>query len=329
MIVKNLKNNSENFPSNEEIINKYIRRYRHSDQSIATRKSALNYFFEKESKMKSKIKSKIKYFGYKGHIFEINKSDLIDYFDFLNQLETISLNTKKLKWTILKSFLDYCMDYYEDDYDFIIKVPNRLVKWKPMHKEPKSNSDVFLTIDEIKKILDWLKENNFTYYIIVRIFVESGPRKGELINMDYDKVFLENRYFDTKGKRGRKAYFFSKELRDLLETFIEERKLIKVNTKSLFISNHLRRFANRTFNEYFKRFMKEIGINKKITCQVFRRSLNALRFDMGCTDDTILKILLNHAVPGVNFNNYVKKSIDYKKFINYYDTWYPFKNIQF
>ncbi|HEC40051.1 hypothetical protein LCGC14_1175010 [marine sediment metagenome] len=319
MTVKNQKDKSENFPSNDQIIEKYLKRYKHSKQSIATRKSALNYFFGT---------SKEEYFNYKGFVFEISKKDLLDYFDYLNQLETISLSTKRIKWTLLKSFLDYCGDYYEDDYDFIIKFPNRLVKWKPTHKEPKSNSDVFLTIDEIQKILNWLKENNFTYYIIVRIFIESGPRKGELINIDYDKVFLKNRYFDTKGKRGRKAYYCSKELRDLLESFIEERKLLKADTKSLFLSSHLKRFSNRAFNDYLKKIMPKIGITKNVTCQVFRRSLNALRFEMGCTD-TILRTLLNQAVAGVNFNNYMRKSLDYEKFLNYYDTWYPFKNIQF
>ena len=319
MIVKDLKENNQNFPSNDEIIKKYLNRYQHSKQSIATRKSALNYFFGT---------SEEEYFSYSGHIFEISKSDLLDYFDYLNQLETISLTTKRLKWTILKSFIDYCIDYYEDDYNFIIKFPNKRVQWKPFHKEPNSNTDVFLTIDEIKDILNWLKINSYTYYIIVRIFVDSGLRKGELINIDYDKVFLKNRYVDTKGKKGRKAYFFSTGLRDLLENFIKERKLIKASTKSLFLSAHLKRFSNRSFNAYFKNIMPKIGITKNVTCQVFRRSLNALRFEMGCTDDTTLKILLNHAVTGVNFNNYVRKSLDYEKFLNYYDTWYPFKNIQ-
>ena len=284
--------------------------------------------FQKISK-RSKIKSKKKkYFGYSDHIFEINKSDLIDYFDFLNQLKDISLSSKKFKWTILKSFLDFCMDYYYEKYDFVIKFPNRLVKWKPTHKEPKSNADVFLTLEEIKQILEYLKPRNYTYYLIFRLFVESGPRKGELINIDYDKVDLEKRYFDTTGKRGRKAYYFSKDLKDKLSDFIEERKLLNTSTKALFISTHLKRFSNRTFNEFLKDIIDKIGIKKNITCQVFRRSLNALRFEMGCIDDTILSILLNQAVSGVNFNNYVKKSLDYKKFQNYYDTWYPFKNIQ-
>ena len=316
MISDTLNKNKQDLPSNDEIIRKYLNRYNHSEQSVATRKSALNYFFKK------------KYFNYKKHVFEISKKELLDYFDYLNQLNSIGLTTKQLKWTLLKSFLDYCVDYYEDDFDFIIKFPNRLVKWKATHKEPDSNADVFLTVEAIKKILDKIRGYNYTYYLIFRLFAESGPRKGELINMDYDKINLEKRYFVTIGKRGRKAYYFSKDLRSKLEDFVIERKLIKVDSKALFLSTHFKRFSNRPFNKYLKKITPQVGIKENVTCQVFRRSLNALRFQMGCTDDVILRILLNHSVKGVNFNNYVKKSIDYEKHLSYYDEWYPFKNIK-
>jgi len=61
---------------------------------------------------------------------------------------------------------------------------------------------------------------------------------------------------------------------------------------------------------------------------VFRRSLNLLRFEMGCPEE-IRRVLLNHSVLGVNFNNYVKKGLDYNKFLTFFDSWNPFKNIKF
>ena len=56
MIVEKGKEKKEAFPSTEEILQKYLNRYKHSEQSVAARKSALNYFFQKESKIKSKKK---------------------------------------------------------------------------------------------------------------------------------------------------------------------------------------------------------------------------------------------------------------------------------
>lgn len=303
------------WPNNNEIIEKYLYTFRNSKQSQNTRKSCLNYFFNEV------------YFGFKGHVFEIGKRNLLEYKDYLNHLKTISLSTKKTKWTILRSFLSYCEDYYEEEYDIYFKFPKEK-KWNLTHKEPESNTDVFLTIEEVKQILDYLKRTNFKYYLIFRLFSESGLRKGGVINLDYNKVFLDKRYVDTKEKNGRNAYYITEGLRDYLKIYLKERKLIEIETKALFLSPHLNRFSNRAFNHFLKKVLDKIKITKTITCQAFRRSLNLLRFEMGCPEE-IRRILLNHSIPGVNFNNYVKKGLDYKKFLNYFDTWYPFQNIQF
>ena len=242
-----------------------------------------------------------------------------------------------MKWTILKSFLTHVEDFYEEDFDVSFNLPKKK-KWNPIHKEADSNADIFLTLQEIVLLLNYLKKTNFKYYLIFRLFAESGPRKGGVINLDYDNVFLDKRYIKTKEKTGRVVYYITEELRDYFKIYLEERKLIRTETKALFLSTRLKQFSHRAFNEFLsgsgnnykkKGLLNKVGITKDITCQVFRRSLNALRFEMGCRDP-ILSILLCQSVPGVNFNNYVKKSLDYDKFIGYFDHWNPFKhaNIQ-
>ncbi|MHA1336669.1 MAG: tyrosine-type recombinase/integrase [Promethearchaeota archaeon] len=310
-MITNSIEDKKDWPSNKEIIKEYLNTFRNSEQSQATRRSCLNYFFDK------------KYFGYQGRIFDIGKQTLIKYRDYLNHLENLSLSTKKLKWTILKSFLTFVEDYYEEEFGVYFKFPKEK-KWNAIHKEPDSNSDVFLTIKEISKLLNYLKRTNFKYYLIFRLFAESGLRKGGLINLDYDNVFLDKRYLITTEKNGRNVYYFSEELRDYLKIYLEERKLIKVETKALFLSTHLKRFSRRVFNAFLKEITRKLKINKNVTCHVFRRSLNALRFEMGCRDP-ILSILLCQSVPGVNFNNYVKKSLDYERFLGYFDQWNPYK----
>lgn len=304
------KKEKTQWPDNNKVVQKYLNTFRNSKQSQNTRKSCLNYFFNE------------KYFGFKDHVFEIGKRNLMEYRDYLNHLETISLSTKKTKWTILRSFLSFCEDYYDEEYDVFFKFPKEK-KWGNIHKEPNSNTDVFLTIEEIKQILDYLKRTNFKYYLIFRLFSESGLRKGGIINLDYNKVFLDKRFVDTKEKNGRNAYYITEGLRDYLKIYLEERKLIETETKALFLSTQLKRFSNRAFNHFLEKIREKIGMDKTVTCQVFRRSLNLLRFEMGC-DDRIMRILLNHKVKGVNFNNYVRKGLDYSKFLNYYDVWNPF-----
>lgn len=302
-----------NIPENQEIIDTYLNHYRHSKQSVKTRKSCLNFFFEP------------KYFGYSGHIFEISTDTLINYHDYLKHLETLSLGTKKTKWTLIISFLNFCMEYYRK-YNFIVVIPVHSINWNGIiHKNPNTNKDIVMDIEEIDIILNYLKLRNFKYYLIFRTFSESGIRKGELINIDYDGVNLEKRYIETNGKTGKKIYYLSKELTDLLGIYIRERKLKNVKTKALFLSTHSKRYSNRVFNEYLRKVLNSMNIKKEITCHTFRRSLNTFRKLMGCPSED-RKILLNHKVKDVNLESYVK--LNYIQFIELYDKWYPYNKIQ-
>ena len=208
-----------NVPTNQEIIETCLNHYRHSKQSVKTRKSSLNYFFKPE------------YFGYKGNVFDIDTDILIDYFDYLKHLETISLGTKKTKWTLLKSFLNFTMEYYRK-YKFVVVIPKHSINWNGIvHKKSKTNKNVVMSIEEIDSILNYLKLRNFKYYLIFRIFTETGMRKGGLIAIDINGVNIKKRYIETIEKfTQEKVYYISKELATFLELYIKERKLKNVKT---------------------------------------------------------------------------------------------------
>lgn len=302
--------------TNEEIIKRYLNHYEHSKQSSKTRASCLNYFFL------------TKYNGYNGHIFNIKKEDLVSYFDYLNQLETISLDTKKLKWNIIKSFLKFSMEFYDN---FQVTIPKFSIKWQPIHKQPKTNKDVVMTLEELSTILNYFKENRFTYYLIFRILAETGMRKGGVINYNIEdsEKNLNNRTIITKEKTGVKQYFVSKELSEYLSMYLEDRKLEAVNINAFFISRNKDRFSNRAFNGILKGVNSNIGvlrklnINKNITCHTFRRSLNTFRFKMGAPSDD-MEFLLGHSI-SLNRDKYVKLSHEEK--LEIYDKWYPYYNV--
>ncbi|MFW9951049.1 MAG: tyrosine-type recombinase/integrase, partial [Candidatus Thorarchaeota archaeon] len=275
--------------------------------------SALKYFFHQE------------YFNYGDKpAFDITTDVLIDYFEFLKNQDTLSLTTKKSKWILLISFLRFCMEYYRK-YNFIVVIPKYSINWKGNHSEPKTNKDVVLSIDEVKSILNYLKIRNFKYYLIFRLFAETGMRKGELINIDYDNVNIKKRFIKTTGKTDKKIYYFSNELGKYLEIFLQERKSNTSTDKALFLSVQNKRFSLRQFNFYLKQLLKKLNISKDITCHTFRRSLNTFRKIMGCPNED-RKILLNHKVRDVNVDSYVK--LNYHEFISLFDKWNPYKEIQ-
>jgi len=310
----------ENKQTNQELIGEYLNFYQHSPQSVKMRKSSLNYFFEE------------KHFGYNGDIFEINTKELKNYFIYLKNLNSISIQTRKNKWRILVSFLCFVM---EDNEDFNIAIPRRRISWNGFipQENPNSNSDVIADEDEIERICNFLEETNFKHYLIFRMMIENGIRKGSLITAKYTEVNLNYRQLHIKkGKTGEKIYTFSEDYARKLEIYLKERKKIKTDHEYLFITKSNNKYSLRTFNLILKGdsdknigILAKLGITKNITCKTFRSTLNTLRKKkMGCDNDTA-KILLGHSVPDVNINSYTK--YDYEWLRELSDKYNPYKEL--
>lgn len=291
--------------SNNEILDMYYDNF-DSKQSINTRKHSIGYFLE----------------WYKNqNLGDLDTLTLRRYFNHLKRVQKWALETKKTKWAILLSLVNFCLESFDD---FLLKIPKASLKWGNNHKESSINKDVVLTKEEVKQVLDWLKLHHYTYYLIFRIFAETGMRKGELINIQISGVNIQKRYIETKGKTGKKVYYISKELTELLNQYIKQRNLIKAETDALFISNRLNPYHVRVFNNYIQRVLPKIGLNKHISCHSFRRTLNTLRKLMGCPEED-RRILINHKVASVNINSYVK--LNYNEYIELFDRWNPFRDI--
>ncbi|GAI59407.1 unnamed protein product, partial [marine sediment metagenome] len=198
--------------SNQKLINAYINNWKHSKQSQNQRKSSLRYFFDKSEYIKKeingkKIKKLKKRFGYPGHIFEITTPILKEYFVWLKNLDTINITTKKNKWNILISFLNYTMEDYED---FVVKIPRKTVNWRGCNGDRKEIKEI-ASKEELEQILQHFKMYNFKHYLIFRLLIETGMRKGELINSKYSDLNTKKRYIRTTGKTEDVAYYYSKE----------------------------------------------------------------------------------------------------------------------
>jgi len=295
--------------TNQKIIDRYLKRFSHSKASQSMRKYCIQYFFDS------------KFFGYNGHIFNLTKRDVIDYFDYLNHMDTISLQTKKNKWNIFRSFLQFIMEYYDE---LVIIIPHYSIQWKPLHKKPDSNKDVVMEKEEVKLILDHMYNRNYNYYILFRLLAETGMRIGELLSLDCEDVNVKKRYVEVEGKTGRKIYYFSESLAMHLTIYLKERMSKETDTNALFLSIQKKRYALRTINHYIRNCIIRLDIEKRISCHTFRRTLNTLRKRMGCSKED-RKILLCHKVSDVNFSCYVK--LNYYDYIKLYDMWNPYKNI--
>ncbi len=276
------------------------------------RKSSLEYFFGKD------------HFNYEGHIFDITTQILKKYFVYLKNLDSVSIQTRRNKWRILTSFLNFTMEDYPED--FLIKIPSKTINWNGYipKKEPiKTNKDIIATKEEIQKILNHLEEHNFKHFLIFKFLVDTGMRKGSLIQAKINDINVEYRNIHIKkGKTGEKIYNYSKELTDKLKIYLTERKSLNAKNNYLFLTKSLKRYSNRAFNVIISIVLKKVGIKKNITCKTFRSTLNTLRKkEMQCSNEKA-KRLLGHKTNDVNINSYTK--YDYTDLMNLYDEYFPY-----
>lgn len=292
------------------MIEDYIDFYQHSPQSQKTRKSSLNYFFKK--------------YGFTGDIFDITTKDLLNYFTWLKNLEGINLTTKKNKWNLLTSFINWLME--DESNNFLIKIPSKRVNWNgTSRKTTRSNKEVYATRKEIEKILDWFKERNIKRWLIMKLFVHTGMRKGELINLRLDELNIEERHIHLYvGKTNEKHYFIPKNkfLLAMLKSYVKSRKALELQNDYLFITNRNNPFDVRRFNVWLQDCRKQLGITKRITCHTFRRTLNDYRKELNCPLED-RELLLGHKTQNVNISGYTKNDIiGHRKL---FDKWNPYK----
>jgi len=282
------------------------------------RRSSLNYFFEDD------------YHGYDGHVFNIDTAELLDYFDYLKNLDSVSIQTRRNKWSILKSFLQYTMEYYNaKGYKFIVVIPEKTVSWNgsvPKEDEVITNKNVIIRKSEIEKLLHFFKQSNTKHYLIFRLFVETGMRKGELLQAKYEDVDFQYRHIRiTKGKTGLKYYVFSKSFSQLLNFQVKSRKANNNTYPHLFLTKFGEPYGNRSFNLLLKKACKKLGIENNITTHTFRRSINTYRKkEMNCPL-IVCKRLLGHKISDVNEASYT--IFDFKDLVEMYDKYNPYKNL--
>lgn len=306
-----------NRPSNKTIIKKYIEHYKHSHQSQKTRNSALNSFFNENS------------FHYQGHVFDIDTSILIEYFEWL-KAKDLTKTTKINKWNLLNSFLGYVKEYYTaKGFSFPKMItPSKTIDWNGSHARSNSNKNVLAEPEELQSILNYLKtEKDFTYYIIFRLFTETGMRKGELVNAKLEEVNMEYRYINPfMGKTGEKYYFFTPEFKKWVQIYLNERKRRFGNEGFLFLNSRGRQFTLRDFNQYLAGIRKELGITKRITTHTFRRTINTFRKKMGTSLEDRER-LLGHTTRNVNVKGYT--ILDIEEHQKIYDANFPYQELQF
>ena len=273
----------------------------------------------------------------------------------------LCLSSKRVKLDHVKKFVKFLLKHYKDKYEqgdrlefkYDLKDKNYFT-WKEDQPEPNTAfKREVMTKEELKAILTYLNDEKPVKYLMFRILAESGMRKGEVLSIDMERNVegkiipieedLKNRFLRVRGKKGLMKYFISKELSEQLLYYlhnVRDKRVQKYssNTKALFISQKGNRFHPSVLNQCLLGTMKrgeyrrdktwgvlrKLNIERHITPQTFRRTLNTHRKNKGCPTEE-REVLINHKSKSVNINFY--SITDDQQFRELFDTWNPYDEL--
>jgi len=173
--------------------------------------------------------------------------------------------------------------------------PARSVTMKRLSQTPPA----YLTESEKKRLLKELHDGSNPLArrdrVIFELFLATGIRISELVNLEVDDVDLDGKHIRIMGKGGvPQVKFLKTSIRTLLRSYLKERKhLYGGNTSALFLSSRGTRLCNRQIAERLAHWLSKAGIQKKITPHGLRHTF-ATHLYAGTSDLLLVKRALGH-----------------------------------
>lgn len=208
-------------------------------------------------------------------------TDLEEYMEYLkchpSAYEEDVTNTERgimRKISSLRSFYNY---FYRNER--IEKNPAALVQLPKLHEK----EIIRLEVDEVAKLLDLvedgekLTERQKKYHQLTKtrdlallsLLLGTGIRVSECVGLNLKDVDMENCGVRVYRKGGKEAVvYFSDEVRDVLESYLEERSRIDAcagHEDAFFLSLQKRRMAVRSVENLVKKYATLAAPLKKIT----------------------------------------------------------------
>lgn len=228
---------------------------------------------------------------------QIKKQDILAYQVYLNYSKDNSPFTRQRKIFSIKSFFNWLYDNYPGgDGNPAKKIPiiQKVVRL------PK-----YLNIEQSKKIQKIFTIQNSKYPIrnncIISLFLSTGIRVGELVNIKIKDINLDEKkiLIYGKGKKERIVYLNKVCIKQLKE-YIEYRKR-KENTKeldcnsALFINKNNKRLGVDGIEDICCKAYKLMGLeDKKYTTHTLRHTAASLIYIYVKQDILLLKKFLGH-----------------------------------
>ncbi len=130
---------------------------------------------------------------------------------------------------------------------------------------------------------------------IFELFLKTGVRLQELVNLDVGDVRLDEKRLIIRHSKGDRQVdkFLNTALRQTMKRYLAERGKAPTDTPALFLSNRMERISPRQIAFRLEYWLKEAGINKKLSPHGLRHTFATSLFAK-CNDLLVVQKALDH-----------------------------------
>ncbi len=159
------------------------------------------------------------------------------------------------------------------DTGMISRNPSAGIRIKRNSRKPL----VYLTEDEKRTLLKTMRHHKGWQanrdLVIVTLFLHTGIRLSELVNLDIGDVNLLEKKITIQAKGGQIVNrFLNTKLRTILHRYLNERKRVFAKCQALFLSQLQDRITTRQVQRRLDQWIAKSGINKHVTPHSLRHS---------------------------------------------------------
>jgi len=218
----------------------------------------------------------------------ISKVKISDIYSFLASImNSNSGSSRRNKISALKSFFEYCKEIELLKHNIILDI-------KKQPKTPKRIPKYF-NLEECKHLIDSISGRNIIRdRMIIILFLNTGLRLKELINLDINCVSNTNLRIIGKGNKERNVCLNLKTVA-LLEQYLKQRP--KSKSTALFLSERGNRISKSAVQSLLKKTIKVAELNPEgkndVLVHILRHSFASNEYQAG-TDIRTLQVILGH-----------------------------------
>jgi site-specific recombinase XerD len=210
----------------------------------------------------------------------------IDIVEFINYLaaQKASSETRKRKLASIRGFLKFCKDN-----QIIYGNPTDTIEG-PIREE---RDPAILLKTEYKALLQVAGDNERDFAIVM-LFLQSGLRVSELVNLKLNDVDFESREITVRQGKGRKDRVVPLvgQALDALKVYLEVRE-VSPEYDNVFLARNKTSMDPRTVRYRIQKYYKDAGIRKKASVHTLRHTFATHQIHNGLKINQ-LKDVLGH-----------------------------------